>query len=175
MARQVLSIRLVICFLFLSTGCFAQVDTVAVVSRNGIDAKFTYRKYRSKSELQEIKFPHYSTTKNNIARISALLTEFTQAETKYNALVKVQHDMDSIHRTKEQKLEETITLERQRAENFERTTQELTRQYNALDKNLKDCENLAKSTRKESWWRGAKQVGILALATGVLTGVLIAK
>jgi hypothetical protein len=153
----------------------AQVDTVVVISRNGVDAKFTYRKYRAKNELQELKFPHFSTTKNNIGRISALLTEFTQAESKYNALVKVQHDVDSIHRAKEKKLKETIDLEKQRANNFENTNLELTRQYNALDKTLKDCENLALTTRKESWWRGAKQGGIFALAVGLVAGVLIAR
>jgi hypothetical protein len=175
MAHKFLMIFCVICLLLAHIASIAQVDTVVVLSRNGVDAKFTYRKYRAKNELQEVKFPHFSTTKSNIGRISALLTEFIQAESKYYALVKVQHDMDSIHRAKEKKLEETVDLEKQRANNFENTNKELTRQYNALDTTLKDCEKLALTTRKESWWRGAKQGGLVALAVGVVAGVLIAR
>lgn len=175
MAHQLLGTFCVVGFLILNISSTAQVDTVVVVSRNGVDAKFTYRKYRTKSELQGVKFPHFGTSRNNIGRISALLTEFTKAESKYIALVKVHHDMDSIHIAKENKLQETINLEKQRAENFENTNKELTKQYNALDGTLKDCQNLALTTRKESWWRGAKQGGLLALAVGVVAGVLIAK
>ncbi|HWA32950.1 MAG TPA: hypothetical protein VG737_02415 [Cyclobacteriaceae bacterium] len=174
MAHKLVGITCV-CLLSLNIDAFAQIDTVIVISRNGVDAKFAYRKYRTRNELHEIKFPHFSTTKNNISRVTALLNEFTQTEARYNALVKVQHDIDSIHQEKEKKLQETIDLEKQRADNFENTNKELTKQYDALDTTLKNCERLALSTRKESWWRGAKQGGILALAVGVVAGVLIAK
>src|SRR3954468_5782863 len=88
------------CFLFSNIPSQAQVDSVVLVRRNDVDTKFTYRKYKTRSELQEVKFPHFSTTRNNIARISALLTEFTQMETRYNALMKVNRDVDSIHNAK---------------------------------------------------------------------------
>ncbi len=175
MAHKFVAIFCAACLTFLCGPTFAQVDTVVVISRNGVDAKFSYRKYRTRSELQDVKFPHFGTTKNNITRVSALLTEFTQAEMKYNALLKVHHDMDSIHKAKEQKLEETIDLEKQRADNFDKTNKELTKQYNALEDTLKNCQDLALTTRRESWWRGARQAGILALAAGVVVGVLIAK
>jgi len=107
--------------------------------------------------------------------MSALLTEFTQMETKYNALINVHRDVDSIRNIKEKKLTETIDLEKQRADNFEQTNKNLVAQYNALDGTLKDCQNLALSAKKESWWRGAKQGGLLALTVGVVAGILIAK
>src|SRR5882724_9573198 len=124
------------CFLFSHLPAFGQMDSVVVLRRNGIDTKFTYRKYRTRSELQEVKFPHFGTARSNISRISALLVEFTQMETQYNGLVKAQHDLDSLHLVKETKLAETITLEKERADNFAKANKDLTAQYNALDGTL---------------------------------------
>lgn len=153
----------------------AQSDTTIVMQRNGIVAQFSYQKYRNRAELRNARLPVYTTSRNNIARLSAILNEYTKVESQFNALVKENHNSDSLFAAKEQTFLNTIELEKQRAGNFEDEKNKILAQYNQLNGLLTNTIQEAENARKSSWWRGAKQVGVPALAVGALIGILVAR
>lgn len=153
----------------------AQLDTAIVVQRNGIQAQFPYKKYRLRSELQNIKLPAYTTTKNNLIRLSAILNEYTRIESQYNALARQTQHSDSLSAAKEKTLQSTIELQKLRADNFEAEKDKILDQYNQLNGLLTTTVREAEKARKENWWRGAKQVGVPALAIGALVGILVTR
>lgn len=153
----------------------AQSDTTIVMQRNGIVAQFSYKKYRNRADLQNVRLPVYTTSKNNIARLSAILNEYTKVEAQFNALVKENHSSDSLFAAKEQTFLNTIELEKQRALNFEEEKNKILTQYNQLNALLTNTIQEAEKARKSSWWRGAKQVGVPALAVGALVGILVTR
>jgi hypothetical protein len=153
----------------------AQTDTTYIITRNGVDARFTFKKSSSLSEIRNytpLTFPVYSMTKNQHIRVRELLNHYVSMESEFDALRKNYNSKDSVFRAKETALMDAYQKQELRAKNFETSYNKLLTVNETLDKDLKKCEELAKGEHKKKN-KKAIVVGLIAGVVGFLVGAAL--
>jgi hypothetical protein len=166
-----------ICIVLLSINSLvqAQTDTTYSYVWNGVERKFTFIKSDNGSQLQKIpakSFPVYSVNRKEYTTIRLLLGNFVDLAGNYSSLNQKLAQRDSLFSAKEQKLDELRLSEQARAQNFEKSTNDLLRLNEQLNQQLKNCETLAKTQRRKRSLRSAVIGALIALPAGVIIGVV---
>jgi len=150
----------------------SQVDSTFSVTRNGLEAKFPFKKFSKPEQLKTVPaslLPLYSFSAPQYVRIKSLLSSFVLMEGEYNQLLRNCHSIDSVHSSKENTLARELKLQEDRATNFQASYNSLLSVNTQLNDQLKKTEQLAvKEHRKRKL--DSIIVGVLVLSAGIIIG-----